>query len=284
MKSEGENKMKTKINQNKINEIIDLYSKNHSMGEISKIVNICVSQIWRVLKINNIPSKNQFNYRDKLKKYHINENFFNKIDSPEKAYILGLLYADGNANKKIKQITLKLQVNDKPVLDRISLLIETDKPLHFVKKSKTTHQDQYVLKITNKVIYTDLVNHGIVPNKTFITTFPKLEEQLIPHFIRGYFDGDGCFYVGKQNRACWSIIGSTNFINSVQNLIQEKLNIKSYIQHDKRCKAGIDILRIRRLSDIKKISEWMWCNSTIHLERKYNKYKIIKEEKNDNIY
>lgn len=30
-----------------------------------------------------------------MKKYTVNENYFQSLDSPEKAYILGFLYADG---------------------------------------------------------------------------------------------------------------------------------------------------------------------------------------------
>src|ERR1700722_8446916 len=218
--------------------IIELFLEGKIISEISKLLNIPNTGIWKVLQNHNIDThKNPFFYREKIRKYTINEDYFNKIDCQEKAYILGFLYADGNANKKYYQITLKLQDIDKSILEQISALIETNKPLHFYKKQKKTHQNQSILKITNKVIYQDLIGHGIVPNKTFITKFPNIAEELIPHFIRGYFDGDGSLYEGKDSKTTsreWCIIGSTNFCKSIQKILKDILDIDTQLQHDKR--------------------------------------------------
>ena len=219
-----------------------------------------------------------------MQKYCINENYFHMINNQEKAYVLGLLYADGNANKKFKQITLKLQEKDKSILEKISLLIETNKPLHFVKKTKSTHQNQYSLKITNRVIYQDLLKHGIVPNKTFITKMPCLDTDLFMHFVRGYFDGDGCIYITKNGKiGCIDIIGSEQLCDDFKKIFEE-LGVKSFISHDKRCKQGINKLRIRKYKDIIKIYHWMYDKSNIHLERKFDKFIKLMEAHNDKFY
>jgi intein-encoded DNA endonuclease-like protein len=272
---------KQDVYNNSRNEIINLYDLGKTLSEISSMINIPITGVFRVLKKNNIKGKKMFFYRKKMRKYSIDENYFNNIDIPEKSYILGLLYADGNANKKYKQITLKLQERDVEILEKISTLIGTNKPLHFCKKTKPTHQNQYALKITNKIIYNDLIKYGIVPNKTFITKLPILNEELIPHFVRGYFDGDGCIYQSKNGKVgCIDIIASAQLCNDMQKIFSS-LEVKSIISHDKRCKHGVDRLRIRRYKDIVKICNWMYADSNIHLKRKFDKFIKLMEAHND---
>lgn len=280
------NKKKSKIPQSRINVMIEMYSHKHTLKEISKIVGDSPSQVMRILNANSINTKFDFSnqqYRKKIQTYSINENFFNNIDTQEKAYILGFLYADGNANKNLKQITLKLQEKDKYILELISKLIGSNKPLHFSSRRQESHQNQYALKITNTVIYSDLIKYGVIPNKTFKTEFPfVLEPYLWPHFIRGYFDGDGCFYIdNKRSCACWSIIGSSAFCLSLLKILNDKIKVKGFIIHDRRCSDGVDIIRVRKYSDIKKICNWIYADSRIHLDRKFNKFLKMKEIKND---
>lgn len=274
----------TKIPDQTINLMASLYNSGNSITDISKLTDIGVSQVWRMLKKNNVNTKKTvFFYRSKIRKYWINEEYFQNIDTPDKAYILGLLYADGNANKRFSQITLKLQEKDKHILEEINQLLEHAKPLIFDKKCKNTHQNKYILKITNKVMYKDLIKYGVIPNKTFKLTFPTwLKDELISHFVRGYFDGDGCLYLNKKTKAvAWEIMGTSQFCLILSEFLCQKMNVKSNISHDRRCRSGIDRLRVRNYPGIKKICTWMYNNSTLHLERKYNKFLQIKEIKND---
>lgn len=271
-------KRNSHLSQDIINKIIDLYNQGLTFKEIEKMGISSSGTICRIMKNHNIKAKKHIFYNKKMQNYHINDNYFNSIDCPEKAYILGFLYADGNAHSKYSHITLKLQEKDKVILEKISKLLETNKPLLFSKKTKTSHQNQYVLKLTNKTIYDDLIKHGVVPRKTFILKFPTwLDSHLVPHFMRGYFDGDGCMYVSKKSGIDWNIIGSTDFINYVSILLKNELNIKFSIRHDHRCKAGIDVLRVRNKKDILNIQNWLYNNSTIHLERKFLKFEEVKK-------
>lgn len=120
-------------------------------------------------------------------KYTKNENYFSVIDSADKAYWLGALYADGCVrNDKNVFFTSK----DKDwVLDFLKAIEYTGKPLRELHKVYKT--ECWKANITSKIMFKDLVNNGCVPNKSLILEFPKLNDSLIPHFIRGYFDGDG---------------------------------------------------------------------------------------------
>lgn len=85
--------------------------------------------------------------------------------------------------------------------------------------------------VTNKHLWSTLNNLGCVPNKSLILTFPSIDifknKDLIRHFIRGYFDGDGCFsrtfYKDEVFPKC-SFLGTYEFISMVKTIL-EKNNI-----------------------------------------------------------
>lgn len=119
-------------------------------------------------------------------------NYFNKIDSSEKAYWLGLLYADGNIYKRkdrpnTYRIQLKLAREDGYLVEQFKRAINTSIQ---VREEK----DGTRLIFTNKEMAIDLINLGCVPKKSFIIKFP--DDNIVPYkykwdFIRGFFDGDG---------------------------------------------------------------------------------------------
>lgn len=266
-----------------------MYIEGNSCSDIGKKLEIPHVSVWRVLKQNKVKLKSTFDYREKLRKYNINdENYFSKIDTEVKAYILGFLYADGNAHKKHYHIKLKLQEKDKNILERMKKEIGIDNTLHFSQKTKASHQNQYSLIISNKVIYHDLMSHGIVPNKTFILTFPYwLDKKLNRHFIRGYFDGDGSIYVGKTWTSSleWMVMGTTKMCESIRDILREEASVeKCVIQHEFKCTEGIDRLRVRSRKNILKIFSWMYRDSDIYLKRKFDKFLKIKGANNVNLF
>ena len=63
----------------------------------------------------------------------------------------------------------------------------------------------------------DLEKHGCVPNKSFILRRPNIEEGLIRHFVRGYFDGDGCVSFNKElDNYIYTILGTKDILSFIQ--------------------------------------------------------------------
>ena len=66
-------------------------------------------------------------------------------------------------------------------------------------------------------MFNDLIKQGCVPNKSLILTFPnkyQVPKNLINHFIRGYFDGDGSIYeYSKTHAGSISFIGTESVLN-----------------------------------------------------------------------
>lgn len=197
--------------------------------------------------------------------YPYDITYFEKIDNSEKAYILGLFYADGNtfSNSTHSKVSLTLHKNDICLLEKINTLFGSKRPIRVTKMNAS------VLNLSGKLIFDQLVNLGCVPRKSLILTFPTEEQvpkEFQSHFIRGYFDGDG--YVGLNGKALNIIIlGTKNFLIGIQNFLLEN-NIKSTLKED----GSIYRLGIFSKSSIIKFQNLIYNNSIIHLDRKYNKF------------
>jgi len=135
-----------------------------------------------------------------------NEDFFERIDTEEKAYILGFIATDGNVyhckrKKQYFRLGITLSYQDIDILEKIRDLIS---PQTKITKTKRGYA---ALHIYSRKIFEDLQSQGIMPKKTFKVKPPRLDKNLMCHYWRGAFDGDGGFYItknaNKQNYEQW---------------------------------------------------------------------------------
>lgn len=145
-----------------------------------------------------------------MSKYVYNKDYFKIIDSEDKAYWLGFLYADGcinkcYRNKKLQGMHLELTVceKDKHHLSKFKWCLSSDVPIK--KKIVLLNKKEYVayrLCICCTEICQDLIKLKCIPSKTYSIKFPSYEivpKLYMRDFIRGYFDGDGCIYTTFAN-------------------------------------------------------------------------------------
>ena len=194
-------------------DVILLYESGKSMYEIAKIYNCSHFKINTVLKTNDIKSRS---ISVSKRFYTLDESCFEVIDSEEKAYFLGLLFADG-CNRSNYMISITLQKQDKIIFEKFNYLLKTNRPIGEYT-NKINNNTYYTLYINSKKISQDLINLGCIPNKSFTKQFPnedKVPLKLQHHFIRGYFDGNGCIHTSKnysQNTYILSIDSSEQFL------------------------------------------------------------------------
>lgn len=194
--------------KDKTNEIIELYKNGLSARQISILLGCGNSTAWSILNRNG--------YETRQKTYNVDINFFKKIDSSEKAYILGMMYSDGNVYKNRSRITL--WDIDVEILIKISKILKYEGPLTYREARNKKCRPQYTLTVCRAEISKDLINLGCIPNKSLILKFPTTDIvpiDLTSHFIRGVFDGDGSI----SKNSC-SITGSYNFIYGLKNFIE----------------------------------------------------------------
>jgi intein/homing endonuclease len=135
---------------------------------------------------------------------------------------------------------------------------------------KTYPMCQILVYSTNMV--NDLINYGVIPNKTDKIIFPELPNELIRHFIRGYFDGDGSICERKHKKgpsdlACSFTCGSLPFLEKLRQILFEN-DIKSYLVHTEGNKT---YLSLAGLHNPDTFLHYIYDNATIYLDRKYYK-------------
>lgn len=172
-------------------EICDLYLMHKSQAKVSEIVGASDVTIGRVLRRNNIEI---FPNSCPGEKYTLNENYFDAIDTHEKAYIFGLLSSDGFLSEESKHnIGISLQESDLHILEEINRALDSNRPIKFknMKSKKDSYKNQYQLIITNKHMWETLYSYGVVPNKSMSFQFPKVDDEFLNSYLLGYIDGDG---------------------------------------------------------------------------------------------
>jgi len=251
--------------------IINLYKMGISVKSLEKKYNTTHRQI------NNLLKKNNLNLR-KAKEAKIlierNLDIFTNLNDPETVYWLGFLFADGcNATKSIK----------------VGLAIEDIE--HVKKFSKYLFKDQYEQKVTTRNIKLNgkefgiaevaihsvdlckkLQEIGLVPRKSLILTFPNwINNDNFPHFLRGYFDGDGSFGMyGEYDKApMFSILGTKEFLESIKSYFP---NIHTSMSQKNKLKNTYT-LGCYNFKHIKYILDLMYKNcGDLKLNRKYETY------------
>ncbi len=225
------------------------------------------------------------------RKHTLNEAYFDIIDSEDKAYFLGLLYADGYNQENKSTVKLTLQAQDKDILEKFCKYINSNKPLSFVERSKKNKKlkDCYTMWMYSKILCNQLHNLGCPQKKSFIITFPNnqtIPDYLVQHFIRGYFDGDGHFgvylrkhknCVNKSKQYVLSIVSTLKFCMSLQKIIKRKFKIytKLRIRHKKR-KNTTRVLLMSGRKQIFRFLDWIYLDAQVYLNRKHNKYVLEK--------
>lgn len=261
-----------------IDDAIKLYTQDkipiHKIAEIFKSTEKTIS---KVLKENNIEVTRVLKF---------NEHVFDIIDSEEKAYWLGFLWADGcvvsvNPEKPNYAIELDLSSKDRNHLVKFChfLSLSEDRikekicpPGKLVKKERKVSRVQ----ISSKHMWKTLVSYGMVPRKTYDERFPYdntfENPDLIRHFIRGYFDGDGCltWHDKEHTHPEVSIIGLEDFLLKLISYLPKELHKPIY-------KSKNSILYETNWAYNKAFIflNFIYNNSNIVLDRKFNIYSSL---------
>jgi DNA-binding transcriptional regulator WhiA len=157
------------------------------------------------------------------RRYCLNEDVFTNIDSEEKAYWFGFIFADGSisvSNTGQHTLQIKLKSSEDIFLKKFTEFINTDRPILFGSSNNRFGNVEFCyISISSKKMVEDLIKNGLQFRKSNIAVSPNIEESLIRHFIRGYIDGDGSFFPAKSGKRSKtyslgvSILGTEQFLS-----------------------------------------------------------------------
>lgn len=222
-------------------------------------------------------------------KYTYNKDFFEEIDSEEKAYWLGFIYADGyvyNANGTY-ELGIQLKQSDSEHLKKLNKSLNGNINVDLFDVDNVFGNNKVYpscsIRIYCKKMILDLEKNGVVQNKTKIIELPNIKNNLMIHFIRGYFDGDGCLRRNKdRNSLSFDFCSaSEKMLEGIRIYIYENHEINSYIcvENKENCITNYR-LNIRGLRNGYKFGCLLYDNSKIYLDRKFKLFNTLVEEYN----
>lgn len=249
-----------------IRKICDCYVGNMTLQEIADQLSIHRGRAKRALLLAGIALR-------KCTTTRINEEYFKSIDSEAKAYLLGFIYADGCVfnSKGTQGFRVQIKASDFAVLQFMQQQLETDYPICYIKRHDRA-EDQVSLTVTNRYLTQQLIALGCVPRKSKTLMFPSICDDLIPHFLRGYYDGDGSLGSSHKHyvHPSLSICLSQNFGETLSEVIRT-LNIKSRFYP---CR-NIWKVTLQRKHALRFL-DYIYSFNTFCLERKFSRYQFFK--------
>lgn len=197
-----------------------------------------------------------------------NVDYFENIDTEDKAYFLGFILADGHIRCKYHSLVIKIKNNDKEILNKFKNNINFEGELWYAPNN------QLQIIISSPKLIKDLSKYSIIPNKTNFVEFPEIPKHLENHFMRGVFDGDGCISIKKEKRkGKGGNRGQVNLCSGSKNFIYkyvDKLNEYAGVKKNKIrfLNESYYIIDWAGMTDVENIYHFLYKDATIFLERK----------------
>lgn len=251
-------------------EIISKYQAGLTLASIAKEYRVDARTVSKLLKDNGVEILSATESARKVTaKYY---DYFSTVDTEDKAYFVGLLQADGciyNPKNSQRQMKLTLKNEDLYILQTLKNNIGITSKLVDDKRGCST------LTVCSTGLCNDLEVLGVSSLKYTRNSMPTIDKDLLPHFIRGYFDGDGCVSSASKSRVI------VNFVHPNKTFIEY---ISSYLYENGICSGKITdrttyySLTVYGKSNILKFYNLIYTDSKTLLTRKKLKYDNILEE------
>ncbi len=254
-----------------IKEYLDTPEKERSLTKLGRKYGVKRQTIAKYLKERNI---DVINYQNRCR---IDETVFDTIDTEEKAYWLGFLYADGNISKEGHRLEVNLSMKDLDHLLKLKSFLKGDDLEIRIDTNKGEQYPMCRMSVRNEHLWNSLNDKGCVPCKSLILKWPHesifTKKQLIRHFVRGYWDGDGTIglYRGKYGIIFnFCVMGTYMFLKGVKDFIGFDGTLKNASTPSEPNNAWL--LQYSSLKS-RKAARLLYQNANIYLERKYNIYQ-----------
>lgn len=266
--------------------LIKEYKENNmSLRSIQDVYNVNRIKLAKVFEELEVKTTKGNHYRT----YFHNFDFFEKIDTHEKAYWLGFIMADGYIQQyKGKyygedNLGITLHKNDSEILYKFKRAIGATNPVKFYteKNQKSWIEKGYAptaeickLILKSQKTCDDLMDKNVIYKKSLVKKLPKsskLPRKYFYSYLRGYFDGNGTIYIhekaGYESSCELHFSTCISFAENLQKIIGGK------ISRDKRCDERVCSLIFNR-QDSKMLLDKIYEDSTeeTRLERKYLKF------------
>ena len=198
---------------------------------------------------------------------NFNDDYFETIDTEDKAYFLGLLFADGNIYTARNRVQITLANEDAYILQTFA------KAIGYTGKMYIDREKYSKLILPSKKMCEDLTKLGCTPNKSLTLEFPtEVPNELLHHFIRGYFDGDG--HISKNKKLVnpyyhINLTSSEQFVDKLKNVLKEQ-NVITGTSYKRYKDKPISAHTVHVMNkSAKSFGSYIYKDATVYLNRKH---------------
>lgn len=206
-------------------------------------------------------------------RYTLNHRYFADMDSEEPAYWLGFLAADGSVMHRPGQSVLSLMLSerDRGHVEKFREALGATAPVNAYRQSDGSRRHASVrLQVVSEELCTDLARFGVAPGKTTRLAPPDLPAELMRHYYRGYFDGDGCISLRANGNWTASCIGSRELMQGFASWLAAEVGVHERIRADRTVWTWY----YGGNRQVPRILSALYEDATVYLDRKYELYQL----------
>jgi hypothetical protein len=245
--------------------IVEQYRGGLSAGEILKAIPFRTKKtVYDVLERHGVSRRGGI--ADYKKSF--NEAAFAVVDTPEKAYWLGILITDGYVIEpgRVGSPLVGLQMTDREAAEGFRDFLGLQHPVLRIEPRGERHQVMYRAACHSRRMARDLARFGVVPRKSHQTFLPLLAEELMPHLLRGLFDGDGTVSRRTDGQALVGFCGSERLVAEVRMWLICRLGVSDNRIHEN---GTIRYVQWSHRSDAQRIARYLYRGGGPRIARKY---------------
>lgn len=263
------------------------YAECGTVSATGRKLNINKGTLRRYMKKNDVTYKHDMRYK-------CDDLFFSR-DNEDSFYWAGFIAADGficgsnpKNGERHKTLGIGLSNVDIDHLMKFRQVINAESPIHTYKVNIKNDNPKYVFKIRDRYkstltirstqIYDDLARFGITERKSLTLKFPEwiMNHQLCNHFIRGYFDGDGCatsykYKTCKAPQVSLIFCGTESFLTTVHEIFKNNMDLRDRETPVKPTESKCFKLKYGGNGLMSRMVPYIYRNATIFLDRKHKK-------------
>lgn len=264
-----------KLTQQELIEIKEKYDNGASVPELALDYNVSKNCLYKRI------ANNKWEKTKRKTKFSCNETYFDIIDTEHKAYWLGFLYADGYILSQCspgeqQSFGFSINIKDVEMFEKFKQDLNSNHPVNIYTSASGFDNGGKCgrILITSQHMVDCLKSYGMVEHKTTVLKMPNLPQELIPHFIRGYSDGDGSIVISHlksgQIKYLWDITSTKEICEAFLTYFN-KNKLKLYQRYPER-NVNNYTMRFSGNQQVPELLSIIYKDATIYLERKYKKY------------
>lgn len=201
------------------------YLSGISSLKLGKVYGVTPETIRRCLRELGVYIRDDYEF---VRQYNINDFYFQNINTKDKAYWLGWMFSDGYICRD-NAFGITLNEKDRYILELFAKYLDAE--TYNIRRNESSRS--YGLHFTSIQICQDLAKYGVIHNKSLqLVHYLPENKELVHHFIRGVFDGDGSIGFIKGNKPHHSKSlrfricgGSYEFLKGIRDYLVKELNI-----------------------------------------------------------